>query len=113
MSPNLDRPARNSGVGGNYGGGDASSSGRNGSSLAEAFRGRGVGKALIEFAEKRIFRETPNVFICVSDFNVDAQAFYARLGYQRVGELKDFIIAGHAEILLRKTIGPIWPASRS
>jgi ribosomal protein S18 acetylase RimI-like enzyme len=81
--------------------------------VAEAFRGRGVGKALIEFAEKRIFRETPNVFICVSDFNADAQAFYARLGYQRVGELKDFLIAGHAEILLRKTIGPIRPASRS
>ena len=78
--------------------------------VAEAFRGRGVGKTLIDFAEQRIFRETPNVFICVSDFNRDAQGFYARLGYQRVGELKDFIIAGHSEILLRKTIGPIRPA---
>ena len=79
--------------------------------VAETFRGRGVGKALIDFAEQRIFRETPNVFICVSDFNLDAQGFYARLGYQRVGELKDFIIAGHSEILLRKTIGPIRPAA--
>ena len=79
--------------------------------VAEAFRGRGVGKALIDFAEQRIFRDTPNVFICVSDFNLDAQGFYARLGYQRVGELKDFIIAGHSEILLRKTIGPIRPAA--
>ena len=79
--------------------------------VAEAFRGRGVGKALIDFAEQRIFRETPNVFICVSDFNLDAQGFYARLGYQRVGELKDFIVAGHSEILLRKTIGPIRPVA--
>jgi ribosomal protein S18 acetylase RimI-like enzyme len=75
--------------------------------VASGFRGQGVGKSLIGFAEQRIFRETPNVFICVSDFNKDAQGFYARMGYQKVGELADFIIAGHAELLLRKTIGPI------
>jgi [ribosomal protein S18]-alanine N-acetyltransferase len=75
--------------------------------VASTFRGQGVGRSLIEFAEQRIFRETPNVFICVSDFNTDAQDFYAKLGYQRAGELKDYIIAGHSEILLRKTIGPI------
>ncbi len=77
--------------------------------VASGLRGRGVGRSLIEFAEQRIFRETPNVFICVSDFNAGAQGFYARLGYQRVGELKDFIVAGHSEILLRKTLGPIRP----
>lgn len=77
--------------------------------VASTFRGQGVGKSLIEFAEQRIFRETPNVFICVSDFNKDAQGFYAKLGYRRIGELKDFIIPGHSEILLRKTIGPIRP----
>ena len=77
--------------------------------VAPEFRGRGVGKALIEYAERRIFRETPNVFICVSDFNQEAQGFYAKMGYQKVGELADFIMAGHAEILLRKTIGPIRP----
>jgi len=81
--------------------------------VADRFRAKGVGRALIEFAEQRIFRETPNVFICVSDFNGEAQRFYAKLGYQRVGELKDFIIEGHSEILLRKTIGPIRPAVRS
>ena len=75
--------------------------------VARNFRGRGIGTALIEFAEQRIFRETPNVFICVSDFNQEAQGFYARMGYQKVGELKNFIVAGHAEFLLRKTIGPI------
>jgi len=75
--------------------------------VARNFRGRGIGKALIEFAEERIFRETPNVFICVSDFNQEAQGFYSKMGYRKVGELKNFIIAGHSEILLRKTIGPI------
>jgi ribosomal protein S18 acetylase RimI-like enzyme len=80
--------------------------------VAAKFRGRGVGRALIDYAEQRIFRETPNVFICVSDFNHDAQRFYARMGYERVGELRDFIVAGRAEFLLRKTIGPIRPAAR-
>ena len=79
--------------------------------VASKFHGQGVGRALIEFAEQRIFRETPNVFICVSDFNKEAQGFYAKLGYRRVGELKDFIVAGHAEILLRKTMGPIRPGA--
>ena len=70
-------------------------------------RGQGVGGALIAFAEARIFRDSPNVFICVSDFNVRARALYARLGYETVGELHDFIVGGQSEWLLRKTIGPI------
>jgi ribosomal-protein-alanine N-acetyltransferase len=81
--------------------------------VAAEFRGQGVGRALIDYAERRIFRETPNVFICVSDFNREAQRFYARMGYERVGELRDFIVTGRAEFLLRKTIGPIRPGTRS
>ena len=75
--------------------------------VAPEWRGRGLGALLISFAEERIFRETPNVFMCVSSFNTDAQRLYERLGYQRVGELTDYIVAGHSEILLRKTIGPL------
>ncbi len=75
----------------------------------DRFRGRGIGRALIAFAEQRVFRETPNVFICVSDFNRAARGFYEKMGYAQVGELKDFIVTGHSEILLRKTIGPIRP----
>jgi ribosomal protein S18 acetylase RimI-like enzyme len=75
--------------------------------VATGHRGQGVGRALLEFAEQRIFRETPNVFICVSDFNRDARGFYAKLGYEEVGELKDYVVRGHNEILLRKTIGPL------
>lgn len=61
----------------------------------------------MRFAEKRIFVETPNVFKCVSSFNQNAQAFCKKLGYVIVGELKDYIVSGHSEILLRKTIGPL------
>lgn len=59
------------------------------------------------FAEKRIFSETPNAFICVSSFNSSAQKLYERLGYEVIGELKDYIISGYSEILLRKTIAPL------
>jgi ribosomal-protein-alanine N-acetyltransferase len=75
--------------------------------VAPEWRGRGLGAILIRFAEERIFRETSNVFMCVSSFNTDAQRLYERLGYQRVGELTDYIVAGYSEILLRKTIGPL------
>jgi ribosomal protein S18 acetylase RimI-like enzyme len=70
------------------------------------WRGRGVGSRLIALAEERIFRESPNVFMCVSSFNHRARALYARLGYDAVGELRDYIVRGHSEWLLRKTRGP-------
>jgi [ribosomal protein S18]-alanine N-acetyltransferase len=70
-------------------------------------RGLGLGSELVELAEQRILAESPNVFMCVSSFNHDARRLYERLGYQVVGELKDYIVRGHSEILLRKTTGPL------
>jgi ribosomal protein S18 acetylase RimI-like enzyme len=70
-------------------------------------RSRGIGRRLMQFAEERIFRESPNVFLCVSSFNPRARALYEKLGYEMVGELKDFIVRGHSEYLLRKTIAPL------
>jgi len=76
---------------------------------APEHRGRGVGTALVAFAEERIFRDHRNAFICVSDFNHGARRLYERLGYRLVGELTDYIVAGHSELLLRKTRGPLAP----
>jgi len=70
-------------------------------------RGRGLGSRLLEFAEQRILKESPNVFMCVSAFNHDARRLYERLGYKVVGELADYIVTGHSEVLLRKTTGPL------
>jgi [ribosomal protein S18]-alanine N-acetyltransferase len=70
-------------------------------------RGHGIGSRLVEFAEQRILPEAPNVFMCVSSFNHGARRLYERLGYKVIGELTDYIVDGHSEILLRKTVGPL------
>jgi ribosomal protein S18 acetylase RimI-like enzyme len=72
-----------------------------------ASRGSGLGTQLVAFAEKRIFAETPNVFLCVSSFNPRARQLYERLGYTLIGELKDYLIGGHSELLMRKSVGPL------
>jgi ribosomal protein S18 acetylase RimI-like enzyme len=71
--------------------------------VAKEFRGRGVGSKLMKFAEARIFASGSNVFIMVSSFNEGARRLYERLGYQVVGELEDFIVEGHSELILRQT----------
>lgn len=74
--------------------------------VSPELRNRGVGAELMVYAEERILKDLPNVFLCVSSFNEGAQRFYRRLGYEVVGELKDLLIRGHSEILMRKTTGP-------
>jgi ribosomal protein S18 acetylase RimI-like enzyme len=75
--------------------------------VASRRRNHGVGRKLVDFAERRVFKNYPNMFICVSSFNPEAQRFYRNLGYAVVGELKDYLVDGHSEILLRKTIGSL------
>jgi ribosomal protein S18 acetylase RimI-like enzyme len=70
-------------------------------------RGTGLGTALIQFGEKRIFSVSPNVFMLVSAFNNRAAQLYLRLGYEEIGILKNFVIEGYDEFLLRKTIGSL------
>lgn len=71
------------------------------------FRCRGIGTEMMLWAEEKIFRQSPNVFLCVSSFNIHAQKLYERLGFQKVGEFPDFLVEGHSEILMRKTRGPL------
>lgn len=81
--------------------------------VAESARGQGVGTTLIQAGEQRIFKESPNVFICVSSFNVRAKRLYERLGYVEVGEFPDIVVRSHSEFLLRKTTGPLSEFARS
>lgn len=74
---------------------------------AERARGAGTGSALLAFAEERIFRVSPNAFLCVTSFNEGARRLYERSGYEVVGVLTDYLVRGYDEILMRKTIGPL------
>ncbi len=74
--------------------------------VAEACRGKGYGTRILQFCQDRILKYSPNIFICVSSFNHGALKLYTRCGFEKVGELKDFIKKGFTEILLRKTVGP-------
>ena len=74
--------------------------------VAPGARGQGLGSRLVAHAEARIFRDSPNVFLCVSTFNPAARRLYQRLGYALVGELTDYLVRGHGEVLLRKSLGP-------
>jgi ribosomal protein S18 acetylase RimI-like enzyme len=71
--------------------------------VAEGTRGRGIGTQLIAFAE-RLMAGRRFIFLLVSSFNRRAQELYNRLGYRRVGEIPDYVVEGHSEILLCKKL---------
>ena len=75
--------------------------------VAPEKRGAGVGTAALRWAEEYIFSSHRNILMCVSSFNRRAARLYRRLGYERVGRLRDYVVAGQDEILLRKTLGPL------
>jgi [ribosomal protein S18]-alanine N-acetyltransferase len=73
----------------------------------EPRRSHGIGTALISVAEKRAHRDSPNVFLCVSTTNERARKLYETLGYERIGEIPNYLAQGHTEVLMRKSSGPI------
>ncbi len=75
--------------------------------VAAPARGRGVGAALLGHVESVVFARARNLFVCVSDFNEGARRFYARHGYAVAGSLPELLVRGSAELLLRKTSGPV------
>ncbi len=71
--------------------------------VTAAARGMGVGSQLLAFAERH-YSAARNIFLCVSDFNSGAIALYKRVGYEQVGLLKDYIVEGHDELIMRKRL---------
>lgn len=75
--------------------------------LLDNARGQGIGEAVIRHIEELIFQTHPNVFICASSFNIRAQKLYLRMGYEVIGILKDYVVSGYDEVLMRKTRGSL------
>ncbi len=70
----------------------------------EAARSHGVGAELLRFAEERYRTAHRHIFLLVSSFNQRAQRFYEKYGYKKVGEIPDYVVTGHSEIILHKRL---------
>src|SRR5262245_41013768 len=66
-------------------------------------RSRGIGSAMLRYVEGQ-FEGRGHLFLLTSSFNDRAQQMYSRNGYERVGELRDYIVAGASEIILHKRL---------
>lgn len=73
--------------------------------VRDTFRGRGVGSFLMENLE-RMAREAgaSRVTLMVSDFNIEAQAFYRRRGYWLLGNLPQAVKPGIDELVMVKDL---------
>jgi ribosomal protein S18 acetylase RimI-like enzyme len=66
--------------------------------------GQGVGAALMDRAEVFLAESSPDIFLLTSDFNLGAQRFYRRRGYQQVGALPDYLLPGVTELIFWKRL---------
>ena len=71
--------------------------------VKEEYRNLGIGKQLIKyFEENSSDYSSTKYFLTVDDFNPQARKLYESLGYQRVGELKDFYKNGITSYIMMK-----------
>lgn len=67
-----------------------------------ALASQGTGALLLAAIEARAWAMADALFLLVSDFNVRAQQFYSRHGYQQAGALADYVVPGVTEFLFWK-----------
>jgi [ribosomal protein S18]-alanine N-acetyltransferase len=72
--------------------------------VVKEFRSIGVGAAMMKYVEKYFKKESKHLFLCVSSFNKGAQEFYKRIGFEKTGEFKDYVIDGASEFLFYKRL---------
>jgi ribosomal protein S18 acetylase RimI-like enzyme len=72
--------------------------------IADGYRSKGIGAAMLGFVENFCRGQARHLFLCVSSFNIRAKEFYERMGFHAVGELTDYIIDGASEIILHKRL---------
>jgi GNAT superfamily N-acetyltransferase len=72
--------------------------------VSETLRGRGLGRRLMETAERRaVERGCRHVYL--DTFSFQAPSFYEKLGYQTYAKAEDWPV-GHAHHFLRKDLPP-------
>jgi ribosomal protein S18 acetylase RimI-like enzyme len=68
------------------------------------FQGQGFGAILLDWFEREASPNSRWLWLCHSGFNRRAGTFYARHGFETVTELRDLLIDGGDEVLMRKRI---------
>jgi GNAT superfamily N-acetyltransferase len=72
--------------------------------VLDGARGRGAGAALLGAYEREVARASAHGFLLVSDFNVDAQRFYERHGWTRVGAIPRLVLPDVDELVYWKRL---------
>ncbi len=70
--------------------------------IKEEYRGKGVGKKLLEYIEGIVFKTGDKIFLLVGDYNPGAKIFYENLGYQYLGTIPSLYRKGIDEYLMMK-----------
>jgi len=70
--------------------------------IDEKLRRQGYGKKLIDTVENEAIK-SDCVFSIVDTFDFQAEAFYLKNGYERMGEIKNYFY-GHSRIFLKKVL---------
>jgi ribosomal protein S18 acetylase RimI-like enzyme len=64
--------------------------------------GSGIGASLLAQAEQFALTISDDLFLLVSDFNMGAQRFYRRHGYDQIGAIPGYVLPDVAELIYRK-----------
>ena len=74
-------------------------------SVVASSRGSGVGEIAVDWLVSYA-RSTHqcNIWLCVSEFNSRAEAFYRRNGFERVATIDNLVVTGENEILMRRRL---------
>lgn len=70
--------------------------------VKENLQKQGYGKKLLDVVEQEAIKNGC-VFSLVDTWDFQAEAFYMKNGYERIGELKNYWL-GHSKIFLRKNL---------
>jgi ribosomal protein S18 acetylase RimI-like enzyme len=65
---------------------------------------KGIGSALLSAYEAAVATQSRHTFLLCSDFNVEAQRFYERHGYAKVGRLPSLVVSGVDELIYWKRL---------
>jgi ribosomal protein S18 acetylase RimI-like enzyme len=64
----------------------------------------GIGSALLAGSETAAKAFSHDLFLLVSDFNLDAQRFYQKYGYAQIGQIPSYVLPDVSELIYWKRL---------